>query len=171
MRREYVCASIFFIIMCGALSCAQKVEIGSQTQPPQAQPRPFTTPEAQASPDETLQRHIANMTIKRDERGHIVGLFDVESYVNDDQLCKVKKDVIRLSEFNRTGTVVTGLMFELPNTSRFELLLEGRLKELYEAERNEFELFFSKERKFRATLHQCLAPCQDSRDVIDIEQF
>jgi hypothetical protein len=165
MRRRCYFAVTLFAIVYGTSSCARNVEMQLATQ------RPVATRAATEPVDETLPRHIANPSIKRDERGRIRGLFDVESYTEDAQLCKVKRNVLKLVDIKRTGTVVKDLIFELPSTAYLYLQMDERLQKMYEAERNEFERFFSKGKKFRLTVYECFAPCQNSRDVINIEQL
>lgn len=165
MRHACYFAAILFVVVCGALSCTHKLEV-------QSAPQTFTTrptPTATEVGSETLTRHDANLTIERDERGHVVGMFDVESYFDDPQLCEIKQDVVKLADIRKDGAVVTDLGFQMASTARFYVKLDDRLRQMFDEERNEFERFFAKGRKFRVVVHECFAPCQNSRDLINIE--
>lgn len=157
-------AMLLFFIVAGTVGCGRRAEMQSSAQAPAA----ATTAETEPS-DETPHRHIANLSIRRDERGHITGLFDVTSYYEDEQLCQVKQKVLKLIGRREERTGISDLIFEMPSTVHLYMPLEEKLQELYQGERNEFERFFRTGKKFRLTVYDCFAPCQNSQDVINIE--
>jgi hypothetical protein len=163
MRDAYYFAVILTVIIFGTTGCGRKVEIQSAAQMAAA-----TIP-APESGDETLPHHVASLSIRRDQRGHIMGLFDVTSYVEDKQLCEVKQKVLKLIDRRTEGAVIRDLIFEMPSTAHLYMPLDDTLRKLYEDERNEFERFFMKGKKYRLTVYDCFAPCQNHQDVINIE--
>lgn len=165
MRDACYFAVILTAIISGMTGCGRKVEMRSA-----AQMAAVTIP-APESGGETLPQHVANLSIGRDQRGHIWGLFDVTSYVEDKQLCEVKQKVLKLIDRRTEGAVIRDLIFEMPSTAHLYMPLNDNLQRMYEDERNEFERFFVKGKKYRLTVYDCFAPCQNHQDVINIESL
>lgn len=157
-------AMLLFLVVAGTMACGRKAETEASA--------PVTAAAVTAKPgssDETPPRHIANLSVRRDEHGHITGLFDVTSYFEDEELCQVKQKVLKLIDRRKDGAAIRDLIFEMPSTVHLYLPLDGKLQELYQGEREEFERFFTMGKRFRLTVYECFAPCQNHQDVINIE--
>ncbi|OLE52506.1 MAG: hypothetical protein AUG51_17645 [Acidobacteria bacterium 13_1_20CM_3_53_8] len=166
MRNGGYSALLLLLAMCGAPACARRAEIFSAAQQPAA------TPTAQPHLIEaTIRQHTANPTVRRDNNGHITALLDATSYGEYPELCSVTEQVVRLIEIQREGAVITHLILELPSTGHVYFRIDNRLQEMFEADKKEFERFFTMRKKFRATFYECFATCSNSREVINLEQL